>query len=60
MMIKLAVVSALLLAMPFEAVAAKVKAKFVDQDKKVHYEVGVQIGGEEFSQGILRQGQQEG
>ena len=34
MMIKLAVVSALLLAMPFEAVAAKVKAKFVDQDKK--------------------------
>ena len=34
MMIKLAVVSALLLAMPFEALAAKVKAKFVDQDKK--------------------------
>jgi len=34
MMIKSAVVSALLLAMPFEAVAAKVKAKFVDQDKK--------------------------
>ena len=34
MMIKLAVVSALLLAMPFEAVAAKVKAKFIDQDKK--------------------------
>ena len=35
MMIKLAVVSALLLAMPFEALAAKVKAKFIDQDKKV-------------------------
>ena len=34
MMIKLAVVSALLLAMPFEAVAAKVKAKFIDQEKK--------------------------
>jgi tetratricopeptide (TPR) repeat protein len=34
MMIKVAVVSALLLAMPYEAVAAKVKAKFVDQDKK--------------------------
>jgi tetratricopeptide (TPR) repeat protein len=34
MMIKLAVVSALLLAMPFEAVAAKVKVKIVDQDKK--------------------------
>jgi tetratricopeptide (TPR) repeat protein len=34
MMIKVAVVSALLLATPYEAVAAKVKAKFVDQDKK--------------------------
>ncbi len=34
MMIKLAVVLALLLAMPFEAMAAKVKAKFIDQDKK--------------------------
>lgn len=34
MMIKLAVVSALLLALPFEATAAKVKAKFIDQDKK--------------------------
>jgi len=34
MMTKLAVVLALLLAMPFEALAAKVKAKFIDQDKK--------------------------
>jgi tetratricopeptide (TPR) repeat protein len=34
MMIKLAVVLALLLAMPFEAMAAKVKAKFIDQDGK--------------------------
>jgi len=34
MMIKSAVVSALLLAMPFEVVAAKVKAKFMDQEKK--------------------------
>ena len=34
MMTKLAVVVALLLAMPFEALAAKVKAKFNDQDKK--------------------------
>ena len=33
-MIKLTVVLALLLAMPFEAAAAKVKAKFIDQDKK--------------------------
>jgi tetratricopeptide (TPR) repeat protein len=33
-MTKLAVVLALLLAMPFEALAAKVKAKYVDQDKK--------------------------
>jgi len=33
-MIKLAVVSALLLALPFEATAAKVKAKFIDQHKK--------------------------
>ena len=33
-MTKLAVVLALLLAMPFEALAAKVKAKFIDQDKK--------------------------
>jgi len=34
MMTKLAVVLALLLAMPFEVLAAKVKAKFNDQDKK--------------------------
>jgi tetratricopeptide (TPR) repeat protein len=34
MMSKLAVVMVLLLAMPFEAVAAKVKAKFTDQEKK--------------------------
>jgi tetratricopeptide (TPR) repeat protein len=33
-MTKLAVVFALLLAMPFEALAAKVKAKYFDQDKK--------------------------
>lgn len=33
-MIKLAVVLALLWVMPFEAVAAKVKAKYIDQDKK--------------------------
>ena len=34
MITKLAMVSALLLAMPFEAVAAKVKVKFIDQEKK--------------------------
>src|SRR5262245_37967002 len=33
-MIKLALVSALLLATPFEAVAAKVRVKLIDQDKK--------------------------
>jgi hypothetical protein len=34
MMIKLAMVSVLLLAIPFDAAAAKVKARFIDQDKK--------------------------
>jgi tetratricopeptide (TPR) repeat protein len=34
MMIRLAMVSVLLLAMPFDAAAARVKAKFIDQDKK--------------------------
>ena len=60
MMIKLAVVSALLLAMPFEALAAKIKAKFVDQDKKAIMKSESKLVEKNSGQGILRQGQQEG
>ena len=60
MMIKLALVSALLLAMPFEAVAAKVKAKFVDQDKKAIMKSESKLVEKNSAKEVLRQGQQEG